>query len=203
GPGVDQPLAMLRGGAIYYYAVDGVNSVAAVTDESGAVRNSYVWDAWGSPLHPAENVSSPFGYTSREPAEAGLQYYRFRTYEPAVGRFLSEDPLRQAVPIYGADLYAYVTSSPMMYGDPYGLKCYSFTNTSPWRLFKLKSTIGPWEFITAGSVRGMRFCYWARYIDNTEYLIRKVTITDYCVCPWKYLGSKSFDEFMDGRHWRE
>lgn len=53
-------------------------------------------------------------------AEMGLYYYRSRYYNPATGRFLSEDPISFA----GADanLYRYVGNSPTNYLDPYGLQ---------------------------------------------------------------------------------
>jgi YD repeat-containing protein len=47
GPGIDEPLATKIGANIYYYSVDGLGSVALLTDTNGAVQNSYVYDAWG------------------------------------------------------------------------------------------------------------------------------------------------------------
>jgi hypothetical protein len=45
-------------------------------------------------------------------------YYRARVYDPAVGRFLGEDPLRFAEA--GYCLYRYVTNSPLAFTDPLG-----------------------------------------------------------------------------------
>ena len=47
GPGIDEPLAMSRGGSIYYYDVDGLGSATLVNNSTGTVQNSYVMDAWG------------------------------------------------------------------------------------------------------------------------------------------------------------
>ncbi len=47
GPQIDEPLAMSRGGNVYYYVVDGLGSVTALTNVSGTVQNSYLYDAWG------------------------------------------------------------------------------------------------------------------------------------------------------------
>ncbi|WP_157835434.1 RHS repeat-associated core domain-containing protein, partial [Xanthomonas sp. SHU 166] len=49
---------------------------------------------------------------------SGLYYYRARYYRPDLGRFVSEDPIGL---VGGANPYAYVHGSPLMYGDPLGL----------------------------------------------------------------------------------
>jgi RHS repeat-associated protein len=60
-----------------------------------------------------------FGYTGREQdGETGLDYYRARYYDSAVGRFISEDPLG-----FGAgdgNLTRYVGNSPVNFVDPSG-----------------------------------------------------------------------------------
>jgi RHS repeat-associated protein len=48
----------------------------------------------------------------------GASYYRARYYDPAVGRFLSEDPVR---PDDAIDFYAYVSNNPTNFADPRGL----------------------------------------------------------------------------------
>jgi len=45
-------------------------------------------------------------------------YYRARYYDPKLGRFINEDPLRFAG---GENLYRYVGNSPLMRKDPLGL----------------------------------------------------------------------------------
>ncbi len=48
--------------------------------------------------------------------ETGIYYYRARYYDPAVGRFLDEDPARD-----GSNFYGYVQKSPIGSTDPLGL----------------------------------------------------------------------------------
>ncbi|NJM99656.1 MAG: RHS repeat-associated core domain-containing protein, partial [Phormidesmis sp. RL_2_1] len=65
------------------------------------------------------DVDFRFGYTGRErDEETGLYYYRARYFDPAVGTFVSEDPLG-----FGAgdvNMYRYVFNSPTNYTDPSG-----------------------------------------------------------------------------------
>lgn len=83
GPGIDEPLAMSRsGGQVYYYDVDGLESANLVTNSSGAVQDSYVYDAWGQTRRQTGTLANPFGYTAREFGEAGTLFYRARYYQP-------------------------------------------------------------------------------------------------------------------------
>jgi len=124
GPGIDEPLAMSRGGQIYYYAVDGLGSATAVTNASGTVQNSYLYDAWGQIRSQTGSLANPFTYTAREAGEASTMFYRARYYQPSIGRFLQEDPdwgaqLRSFAPRPSA--YAAMLSNPVGYTDPSGL----------------------------------------------------------------------------------
>jgi RHS repeat-associated protein len=122
--GVDEPLALYRSGKKYYYHADGLGSVVAMTDNHGTPKASYTYDAFGnntppSPPPPPSSVTNPFRYTGRElDPETGLYYYRARYYDPATGRFLSEDPLQFEA---GTNFYRYVSNNPLVLRDPSGL----------------------------------------------------------------------------------
>jgi RHS repeat-associated protein len=61
-----------------------------------------------------------FSYTGREwDVDAGLYYYRARWYDPALGKFISEDPL--GLDGGDANLYRYVGNDPVNSVDPFGL----------------------------------------------------------------------------------
>ena len=94
GPGIDEPLAMLRNEAISYYSVDGLGSAVLLSDPTGTVQNAYLYDAWGEVKGQSGTVANDFGYTAREFGEGGLWYYRARYYQPSVGRFVP--PNREA-----------------------------------------------------------------------------------------------------------
>jgi RHS repeat-associated protein len=120
GPGIDEPLATKIGSNIYYYSVDGLGSVALLTDTNGAVQNSYVYDAWGVSRSQSGSLANPFTYTSREANEAGMLYYRARYHNPTIGRFVTEDPMMFNG---GINFYTYVENKSILFTDPFGLKC--------------------------------------------------------------------------------
>jgi len=108
---------MSRGSQVYYYDVDGLGSVSVVSNASGAVQNTYLYDAWGQTRSQTGSLANPFTYTAREQGEAGTLFYRARYYAPMIGRFLSEDPLRDPE----SSSYLYSLASAAMYRDPLGL----------------------------------------------------------------------------------
>jgi RHS repeat-associated protein len=118
GLNIDEPLAMLQAGVTSYYHADGLGSVASLTDATGAVANTYSYDSFGNTT-PTGPLTKPLQYTGRElDAETGLYFYRARYYDPAIGRFISEDPIRTDERI---GFYTYVGNNPTNFTDPLGL----------------------------------------------------------------------------------
>ncbi len=118
--GVDTHLAQVRAGVVTYYEQDALNSVTSLTDASGALLNTYVYDSFGNVASSTGNVSNPFQYTGRDyDPETGLGFYRARYYDSSIGRFINEDPIGFSGS--GTDLYAYVGNSPVSLIDPFGL----------------------------------------------------------------------------------
>jgi RHS repeat-associated protein len=117
GPGVDEALVADDGTALSYYHADGLGSVVRNTNATGAVILSRQYDAWGNLQVDASEPG--YGFTGREwNPEIGLYYYRARYYDPKVGRFISEDPIRLRG---GLNLYRYVRNGPVSRWDPFGL----------------------------------------------------------------------------------
>jgi len=118
GPGVDEPLAMLRSGTTSYYHLDGLGSATSLSNSAGAVAQSYTFDSFGNTTASTGSLTNPFRYTGREfDTETGLYFYRARYFDPATGRFLSEDPIGFRG---GLNLYQYVKNQPTRYVDPTG-----------------------------------------------------------------------------------
>ncbi len=125
--GVDEPLALDRGGQRYDYLSDALGSTLALADASGQVVERYAYDVFGSPAvfdgQGTPIAQSAFGnrflFTGREfDAETGNYHLRNRDYHPSLGRFMQRDPLG-FVP--GLNLYRYVSNNPLGYVDPFGL----------------------------------------------------------------------------------
>jgi RHS repeat-associated protein len=117
GPAVDEPLAVDDGTALTYFHVDGLASIVQMTNGSGAVTLTRQYDAWGN-LEAGVNEPG-LAFTGREwDPETSFYYYRARYYDPKVGRFISEDPIRFAA---GPNFYSYVSNRPTVLTDPFGL----------------------------------------------------------------------------------
>jgi len=120
GPGIDEPIAMVRNSQSYFYHFDGLGSVTGITDSNGSVVQRYGYESFGnivSMLDP--NFIQPYTYTGREyDPETGSYYYRARYYDSRIGRFISEDPIGLAGDI---NKYVYVQNNPVNWIDPLGL----------------------------------------------------------------------------------
>ena len=118
GAGTDEPLAMYRGLTTSYFHADGLGSITSLTDGSGQLAASYVYDSFGKLTASTGTVTNPFQYTAREfDSETGLYYYRARYYDSITGRFLGEDPIRF---LSGHNFYLYVGNEPILFADPSG-----------------------------------------------------------------------------------
>ncbi len=119
GPNVDEPLMMQAEGENYFFHRDGVGSVIALSDISGNFVETYAYSPFGEP-NKKSSMGNRFMYTGREyDDETDLLFYRTRYYSPALGRFLSADPIG---PQGGTlNLYSYVFNNPLNLGDPLGL----------------------------------------------------------------------------------
>src|SRR5277367_2634818 len=113
---IDEPLAMLRSSATSYFHADGLGSITSLSSAAGSIANTYTYDSFGKLTASTGSLVNPFQYTARESdPETGLYYYRARYYDPAAGRFVSEDPIRSRG---GIDFYTYSANSPTNVTDP-------------------------------------------------------------------------------------
>jgi RHS repeat-associated protein len=123
GVGIDEPLATTGGGGTYFYHADGLGSITSLTDGSGQLAASYIYDSFGKLAASTGTITNPFQYTGREfDSETGLYNYRARHYDPQIGRFISEDGFRFQA---GVNFYPYTSENPVNFIDPSGYKACS------------------------------------------------------------------------------
>ncbi len=121
GPGFDEPVARLDpSGAVAWYGTDSQGSVRQVFDNAGTVAGSRDYTAFGAITLETGAGLDRYGYTGREwDAALGLQYSRARMYDPAAGRWTSEDPLGLAADV---NPFRYVGNAVTLSTDPSGLQ---------------------------------------------------------------------------------
>jgi RHS repeat-associated protein len=96
---------------------DALGSTVALVSAS-TILTSYGYDPYGVTQITGAASDNTFQFTGRENDNTGLMNYRNRYYNPAWGRFISEDPIG----LNGGDinLYRYVGNSPAQLRDPSG-----------------------------------------------------------------------------------
>ena len=129
GPAVDMILARYDVAAAVsdWYLADRLGSVRALARIDAAnldvdVLDRIDYDAFGNTTAETDPAAGDrFGFTARErDPETGLYYDRARYYDPASGRFLSQDPIGFAAG--DPNLYRYVGNDPANFTDPSGLQ---------------------------------------------------------------------------------
>jgi|GEM_PF-5403046 len=129
GPGVDEQLADdSTAGGILWLLADNQGTIRDLVNTAGVVVNHIQYDSYGNVISQTNfNVTTLYGYTGQQQdAATGLDYYRARYYDPAIGRFISQDPSGFAAG--DANLYRYAGDGPPNHDDPTGLDDYSGGN---------------------------------------------------------------------------
>jgi RHS repeat-associated protein len=152
GVGIDEPLMMerdLNANATFepterfFYHSDGLGSITDLTNNTGAIAQSYLYDSFGQIITVTSGLENPYTYTGRElDNESGLYFYRARYYDPTVGRFLQEDPIKGFLFLpKSQNNYAYTLNNPINFIDPLGesaIDCIALVITiySAYQLYK-------------------------------------------------------------------
>jgi RHS repeat-associated protein len=110
-----------RGGVRRFYSTDGQLSTRQLTDETGAVTDTYTFEAFGVLLASTGSTENSYRYTGQqEDVEVGGYYLRARYYRAGSGRFLSEDFVDRDGLSYHK--YLYGRGNPANGRDPSGLE---------------------------------------------------------------------------------
>ena len=99
-----------------YYVFDALGSVLALTDETGAVTDTYSYDEYGEAISSTGTSLNTILFAGAAHDEAeGLYYLRNRSYNPEFGRFLQRDYYLTE------QRYSYAGTNPTGRIDPEGL----------------------------------------------------------------------------------
>ena len=120
------PLALIQDGKAYSIVCDQLGTPTEAYDEEGKEvwyrrldMNGKVLEETQPGLNPEGYVSIPFLFQGQYyDYETGLAYNRFRYYDPELGRYISQDPIRLASGTLHP--YTYVENS-FVYCDIFGL----------------------------------------------------------------------------------
>jgi len=123
---------------------DGLGSNLGLTSTLGTVATQYSYDPFGNTSSSGSTSGNTFQYTGRENDSSGLYFYRARYYNPALQRFISQDPIGFS----GGDtnLYAYAANSPTNLVDPSGKQALEGT------LAPELIAAGPWGWLALGGL---------------------------------------------------
>ncbi len=118
GLGLDEHFVRADGTGVSYLLTDAVASTLALADSSAIVQTEYTYGPFGATTVVGSATNNSYAFTGRELDPSGLYSLRARYYNPLVGRFISEDPVRSAS---GRNVHAYADNNPVQKIDPLGL----------------------------------------------------------------------------------
>jgi RHS repeat-associated protein len=111
-----------RAGNFRFYAYDGLGSTRALTDDAGAVTDTYDYEAFGEVLNETGDTDNNYKFTGEQFDTSLDQYYlRARYYDQGVGRFTQQDTyMGNNFDPVSLHKYLYANAAPTMYTDPTG-----------------------------------------------------------------------------------
>ena len=104
-----------------YYLYDGGMSVRGLTDETGAITDTFVFDAFGNETARTGAIDNSYGFQGEEKDATGLYYLRARYMDPSTGTFTSMDTYAGSLsdPM-SLHKYLFANANPVKYCDPSG-----------------------------------------------------------------------------------
>ena len=118
-------LSQRRGTTSHYHHHDALGSTRFLTDSSGNVTDTYLYDAWGNSVASTGTIVNPFKWVGKygyyTDNSTGQVYVRARMYQPALARWCSLDPFFESS---WGNLLRYSENRTVSLSDPSGLQTY-------------------------------------------------------------------------------
>jgi RHS repeat-associated protein len=112
-----------RNGTESFYHFDALDAARNLSDITGAITDTYEYDAWGVPQVTTGATTNSFLFSARTQCYSTINsvtyLLRARYYDSSSGRFLTTDPLYPNSD--SSNLYEYARSNPLAFRDPAGL----------------------------------------------------------------------------------
>ena len=103
------------------FARDGSKNVRAELSSAGAVTAALRYRMYGQLAQTTTAAPSYLGLASQLLDPSGMYYMRARWYDPAVGRFISRDPMQGDADVpMTLNAFAYAGANPVRMSDPSG-----------------------------------------------------------------------------------
>jgi RHS repeat-associated protein len=119
GGGIGGLLNLRQGGQNYSYLYDGKGNVSSLIDSAQNVVAKYTYDAFGVLKEKTSTIDQLFMFSTKQyDIQTGLSYYGYRFYSPAIGKWITRDPIGE---LGGINLYGFVENNPVNFVDPWGL----------------------------------------------------------------------------------
>lgn len=139
GDGYTAPVVLKSDGTAQNYLYlhrDYQGTIVAISDQSGAVVEKRLFDAWGNIVKVQDGAGNILagltvldrGYTGHEHLQSiGIIHMNGRLYDPRLHRFLQPDNyVQEPYNTQNYNKYAYVLNNPLKYTDPSGEEAISF-----------------------------------------------------------------------------
>jgi RHS repeat-associated protein len=116
-------LATSFAGDRHWYQTDGLDSVVALTDESGALASPFLYDEYGQLLAGTTELQL-FAYTGQDyDVETGLYHFYARYYSASLGVWIQADTYKKSVRAkFELGSYIYVRQNPISLYDFLGFR---------------------------------------------------------------------------------
>jgi RHS repeat-associated protein len=104
----------------YAYIKDQVGTIYKVWDYNAkTIADNRTYDSFGNVVSQTGTTKTPMGFQGKYfDQESGLNYFYHRYYNPAIGRFISEDPVGVNS---GLNFFNFAENDALNYIDPLGL----------------------------------------------------------------------------------